>query len=722
MVRQHELIERVKSYDPNVNESILNRAYVFAMKAHGSQLRASGDPYFSHPIEVAAILAGMRLDVGTIVTALLHDVIEDTVYSRDDIATMFGDEIAGLVDGVSKLSQIELQPGQSSQAENFRKLILAMSDDIRVLLVKLADRLHNMRTLSYVADPEKRRRIALETQDIYAPLAERMGIHNIRDELEGLAFYELHPDEHESITRRLSSLRAEGHDHVARIIAELKDNLANAHIIARVSGREKKAYSIWRKMENKAVAFEQLSDIIAFRVVVDSIEICYRVLGLLHTSYSVIPGRFKDYISTPKPNGYRSLHTALIGPFKTRIEIQIRTGEMDEVAERGVAAHWIYKQGTSGREGRRYRWMRELLDIMENAFGAEEFLEHTKMSMYSDQVFPFTPKGDVIALPHGATLVDFAYAVHTDIGDTCVGAKINGRLVPLTTEIRNGDQVEIVRSTQPSINPSWENFVVTGKARSCIRRYIRVRQRQEFIDLGRSILSQTFASENQDFSEKALESVLETFACDGLDDLYVAIGSGELMSMQVLVAMIPDHKIAHMDSHKDGKNSVVLAETSHDQGSIDAVLVRGLTPGIAVHYGSCCNPLPGDKIIGIMAVGKGVTIHRVDCHYVSPDMSDCERMVRVSWGACDGQKGFFVGRLSIVLANNVGSLGFLSTIIGKHDSNITNLKITNRSPDFFDMMVDLEVRDLPHLSHIMKAIKDTPAVHSVERPRGSSFV
>ena len=718
MVRQHELIERVKSYDPNVDESILNRAYVFAMKAHGSQLRASGDPYFSHPIEVAAILADMRLDVGTIVTALLHDVIEDTVYSRDDIAAMFGDEIAGLVDGVSKLSQIELQPGQSSQAENFRKLILAMSDDIRVLLVKLADRLHNMRTLSYVADPEKRSRIALETQDIYAPLAERMGIHNIRDELEGLAFCELHPDEYESITRRLSSLRAEGHDHVARIIAELEENMATAQITARVSGREKKACSIWRKMENKAVAFEQLSDIIAFRIVVDSIENCYRILGILHTSYSVIPGRFKDYISTPKPNGYRSLHTALIGPFKTRIEVQIRTNEMDDVAERGVAAHWIYKQGASGREGRRYRWMRELLDIMENALGAEEFLEHTKMSMYSDQVFPFTPKGDVIALPHGATLVDFAYAVHTDIGDTCIGARINGCLVPLTTELRNGDQVEIVRSTQPSINPSWENFVVTGKARSCIRRYIRVRQRQEFIDLGSSILLQTFVSENQPFSGKALESVLGTFGYDSLDDLYVAIGSGKVTPAHVLVAMVPDHKIAH----RDGRDAVALARQSHDQRLTDAVSVRGLTPGVAVHYGSCCNPLPGDKIIGIMATGKGVTIHAVDCHHVSPDMSDSERMVAVSWDAYDDQKGSFVGRLSIVLANNVGSLGFLSTIIGKHDSNITNLKITNRSSDFFDMLVDLEVRDLPHLSHIMKALRATPAVYSVERPRGSQLV
>ncbi len=713
MVRQYELIERVKSYDPDVDEGILNRAYVFAMKAHGSQLRASGDPYFSHPIEVAAILAGMRLDVGTIVTALLHDVIEDTVYSRNDIATMFGDEIAALVDGVSKLSQIELQPGQSSQAENFRKLILAMSDDIRVLLVKLADRLHNMRTLSYVTDPEKRRRIALETQDIYAPLAGRMGIHNIRDELEELAFVELHPDEYESITRRLSSLRVEGHDQVARIITELEENLDNADITARVSGREKKACSIWKKMQNKAVAFEQLSDIIAFRIVVDSVETCYRVLGILHTGYSVIPGRFKDYISTPKPNDYRSLHTSLIGPFKTRIEIQIRTAEMDDVAERGVAVHWIYKQGASGREGRRYRWMRELLDIMENAFGAEEFLEHTKMSMYSDQVFPFTPKGDVIALPHGATLLDFAYAVHTDIGDTCIGAKINGRLVPLRTELRNGDQVEIVRSAQPSINPRWENFVVTGKARSCIRRYIRVREREEFIGLGRSILPQIFASRNQIFSENALEPALKTLELDSLDDLYAAIGSGELTSSQVLAVIFPDHQPAPMD---DG-DTVLLSKRSDDQRPVDAVLIRGLTSGVSIHYAGCCHPLPGDKIVGIIAVGKGVTIHVVACDHVSPDMSDSEHMVAVSWDACDDQKGFFVGRLSVVLANNVGSLGSLSTVIGKYDSNITNLKITNRSPDFFDMVVDLEVRDVQHLSHIMTALRSTPAVHSVERPR-----
>jgi len=519
MMRQFELVERVKSYDPSADEDALNRAYVFTVKAHGSQKRASGDPYFSHPVEVAGILAGMRLDSSSIITGLLHDTVEDTLATLEEIERLFGPEIARLVDGVTKLSRVELTSGQTKQAENFRKLVLAMSEDIRVLLVKLADRLHNMRTLRFIKDADKRRRIARETMEIYAQLAERIGMHEMKDQLEDLAFAELHPDAREGIRARLAFLREKGGDVVPRVIAELRNTLKEGGVDARVTGREKSPYSVWRKMQRKDVGFEQLSDIMAFRVVVDTVEQCYQALGVMHSRYPVVPGRFKDYISTPKPNQYRSLHTGVIGPERQRIEMQIRTREMHEVAELGVAAHWSYKEGAPKTEGPQYRWLRELLDILEHASGPEEFLEHTRLEMFQDQVFCFTPKGDLFALPRGATPVDFAYAVHSEIGDTCVGAKINGRLVPLRTPLQNGDQVEIVTSKAQTPSPTWERFVVTGKARARIRRFIRTQQRQQYLDLGKAIVQKAFRQEGQDFAEKALEPVLKDFEAETLEDL-----------------------------------------------------------------------------------------------------------------------------------------------------------------------------------------------------------
>ena len=444
----------------------------------------------------------MKLDTASIITGLLHDTVEDTVATLEDIERMFGPDIAKLVDGVTKLSRLELQSDQTKQAENFRKLVLAMSEDIRVLLVKLADRLHNMRTLHFFKDEERRRRIARETMEIYAPLAERIGMHDMKDELEDLAFAELHPEARASIMARLAFLREKGEGLVERIIEELQETLTKAGITAEVSGREKTPYSIWRKMQQKNVGFEQLSDIMAFRVVVDSVEQCYHALGVIHSRYPVVPGRFKDYISTPKPNNYRSLHSAVIGPERQRIEMQIRTHEMHEVAELGVAAHWVYKQGAPKTEGRQYRWLRELLDILEHASDPQEFLEHTKLEMFQDQVFCFTPKGDLIALPRGATPVDFAYAVHSDIGDTCVGAKVNGRLAPLRTQLSNGDQVEIITSKAQTPSPTWERFVVTGKARARIRRFVRTQQRQQYLDLGKAILQKAFRQEGHDFQRE----------------------------------------------------------------------------------------------------------------------------------------------------------------------------------------------------------------------------
>ncbi len=710
MMRQFELVERVKAYDPAADEDAINRAYVFSMKAHGSQLRASGDPYFSHPIEVAGILAEMKLDSASIITALLHDTVEDTVATLEDIERLFGPEIARLVDGVTKLSRLELQSDQTKQAENFRKLVLAMSEDIRVLLVKLADRLHNMRTLHFLKDEERRRRIARETMEIYAPLAERIGMHEMEDELEDHAFAELHPDARASIMARLAFLREKGEGLVERIIDELKETLTEGGVVAEVSGREKTAYSVWRKMQQKNVGFEQLSDIMAFRVVVDTVEQCYHALGVLHSHYRVVPGRFKDYISTPKPNNYRSLHTGVIGPERQRIEVQIRTHDMHEVAELGVAAHWVYKQGAPRTEGRQYRWLRELLDILEHAPDPQEFLEHTKLEMFQDQVFCFTPKGDLIALPRGATPVDFAYAVHSVIGDTCVGAKINGRLAPLRTQLANGDQVEVITSKAQTPSPTWERFVVTGKARARIRRFVRTQQRQQYLDLGKAILQKAFRHDGHEFQEKALENVLKTFNCASVEDLFVAVGEGLATGREVVHAIYPPSPDA-----KPAK-VVRLAAARSKKASENAVPIRGLIPGMALHFAGCCHPLPGDRIVGIVTTGKGVTIHTIDCDALANFADTPERWLDVAWNS-DGDLGH-VGRINVTLGNEPGSLGSLTTVIGKQAGNITNLKITNRSADFFEILVDIEVKDVKHLTNIIAALRATPVINSVERSRG----
>ncbi|MDJ0951305.1 MAG: bifunctional (p)ppGpp synthetase/guanosine-3',5'-bis(diphosphate) 3'-pyrophosphohydrolase [Alphaproteobacteria bacterium] len=714
MMRQYELVERVKAYDPDVDEHKLNRAYVFAMKAHGAQMRASGDPYFSHPIEVAGLLTNYHLDSDSIVTALLHDVVEDTDTTIEEIDALFGSEVARLVNGVTKLTRIELQSDDTKQAENFRKLVLAMSEDIRVLLVKLADRLHNMETLRFIKDEDKRKRIARETMDIYAPLAERIGMQDIKDELQDLAFAELNPDARDSILARLEFLRQRGEGLVDRIIKELSRILAEEGIAARLQGREKKPYSIWRKMERKNVGFEQLSDIMAFRIIVADIADCYRALGVIHSRYPIVPGRFKDYISIPKPNGYRSLHTAVYGPENHRIEMQIRTAEMAEVAELGVAAHWLYKQGEGKTDGRQYRWIRELLDILDHASGAEEFLEHTKLEMFHDQVFCFSPKGDLTALPRGATPVDFAYAVHTEVGNTCVGAKINGRMMPLRTELKNGDQVEIVTSKAQTPSPTWERFVVTGKARACIRRFIRTQEREQYRDLGQSILEKAFRASGNKLTNKGLQGVLKIFKCKTVDDLYVAVGEGHHTGREVVKAVYPG--IAERE--KSGK-VVQLRRIKKKKGkAAEPVAIRGLIPGMALHYAGCCHPLPGDRIVGLVTTGKGVTIHTIDCETLENFTDQPERWLDVAWDDAVKEDGLHVGRITAVIANEPGSLGGLTTLIGKNEGNISNLKITNRSQDFFEIFVDIEVRDVKHLTNIVAALRADPTINSVQRARG----
>ena len=705
MMRQYDLVERVKSYDPSADEDALNRAYVFSMKAHGTQMRESGDTYFSHPVEVAGILSDKKLDCASIVTGLLHDTVEDTVATMEDIEKLFGPEIARLVDGVTKLSQIETQSDQTKQAENFRKLLLAMSEDIRVLLVKLADRLHNMRTLHHVSKSEKRRRIGRETMDIYVPLAERIGIRDWKDELEDLAFVELNPDGRLSILNRLDFLRDRGCDLINLVMDQLSHTLGEASIQAAVSGREKTPYSVWRKMQRKNIGFEQLSDIMAFRVVVHSVEHCYQTLGAIHSRYQMIPGLFKDYISIPKPNGYKSLHTSVIGPENQRIEIQIRTDEMHEVAELGVAAHWRYKQGNY-TEGKQYRWLRELLEILEHADAPEEFLEHTKLEMFADQVFCFSPKGDLRSLPRGSTPVDFAYAVHTEVGDTCVGAKINGRIAPLRTQLSNGDQVEVLTSKTQYPSPAWESFVVTGKARACIRRYVRSQQRQEYITLGREITEKAFRQHGHEFRIKAIKSVLKLFVLESADDVFFNVGRGQLTGFDVLAGVFPELKSAD-------KSNGALTSGKVGGESEHAVPIRGLKPGMAMHYAECCHPLPGDRIVGIVITGKGVIIHTIDCETLENFTNMPERWLDVAWDAENDT--VHVGRIRIVLANEPGSLANLTSVIGRNSGNITNLKITDRSTDFFELLVDIEVVDVKQLTNIAAGLRATPEVISVSR-------
>ncbi len=724
MIRQYELVERVRAYDPRADEDLLNRAYVFSLKAHGTQVRASGDPYFSHPLEVAGILTQMKLDAASIATGLLHDTVEDTVATLSEIERLFGPEIAKLVDGVTKLSRIELQNTQAQQAENFRKLVLAMSEDIRVLLVKLADRLHNMRTLHFLNNIDKRRRIARETLEIYAPLAERIGVERWKDELQDLAFQELNPDARDSILAQLARRRREGEDRTRRVIEELRQKLAENQLPdASVTGREKSSYSVWLKLQRKNVTFEQLSDIMAFRIIVESTEQCYQALGIIHSSYPVVPGRFKDYISTPKSNGYRSVHTTVIGPDRERIEVQIRSQAMHDVAECGVAAHWGYKQGQPRADTPDYRWLRELLDILEHAQKPEEFLEHTKLELFQDQVFCFTPKGDLISLPRGATPIDFAYAVHSEVGDTCVGAKINGRMLPLRTQLQNGDQVEIITAKSQTPNPDWERFVITGKAKARIRRFLRLKQREQFASLGRAMMQKQFRQEGYEFTEKALEGVLKTFKAQSTEDIYASLGAGHLSSREVFNTIFPEHRapVPDRDSRelRDIKPTSAPTKTKERSRGYDHALpIRGLIPGMAMHFARCCHPLPGDRIVGIVTTGKGVTIHTIDCETLDSFHDVPERWIDVSWDTDADQGDMHVGRVTVFVANQPGSLGSLSTVIGKNGGNISNLKITNRNRDFFEMLIDIEVRDSKHLNNILAALRATPVINAVDRARG----
>ena len=727
IVRQFELTEKVLAYDPKADTGLIDAAYVLAMQAHGHQQRDNGDPYIVHPVAVADILAGYRLDTRSIVTGLLHDVIEDTPVTLPEVRQRFGDDISSLVDGVTKLTRLELQSDRTKQAENFRKLVLAMSKDIRVLLVKLADRLHNMRTLHYVRDPERRRRIARETMEIYAPLAERIGMERLKIELQTLAFAQLEPEAYETIQARLNFLRGQGADVIDNVKSELRRVCEQAGVeVIEVTGREKSPYSIWEKMQRRNVAFEQLSDIMAFRIAVPTREACYAALGAVHSAFPVIAGRFKDYISTPKSNFYQSLHTGvtLREPSSQKIELQIRTADMHDIAENGVAAHWFYKAaGQSApanvKEVQRFRWVQDLLEILDNSSAPDEFLENTKLELYEDQVFCFTPKGQLIQLPRGATPVDFAYAVHSEIGDSCVGAKINGRLMPLRYQLQNGDQVEIMTARGGTPSPQWERFVVTGKARARIRRYIHQQQRQQHLDEGRAMLAKAFRQEGVDGSERVVESVLKSLKAATLDDLYVAVGTGNIGPRDVVHAAYPELRQAPRAQRvppsllRPGNRT-----TTHAAGDMP---ITGLVAGMAVHYAGCCHPLPGDRITGIVTTGKGVTIHTRDCATLESFANTPERFIDVDWDPSAFSRGKgaagHTGRISVIAVNEPGALASVANTIAKHEGAVANLRIVNRQQDFFEILADVEVRDTRHLNTVIAGLRAALCITQVERAR-----
>ncbi|RUU44048.1 bifunctional (p)ppGpp synthetase/guanosine-3',5'-bis(diphosphate) 3'-pyrophosphohydrolase [Mesorhizobium sp. M6A.T.Ca.TU.002.02.2.1] len=742
MMRQYELVERVQRYKPDVNEALLNKAYVYAMQKHGHQKRASGDPYFSHPLEVAAILTAMHMDEATIAVALLHDTIEDTTATRAEIDELFGPEMGKLVEGLTKLKKLDLVSKKAEQAENLRKLLLAISEDVRVLLVKLADRLHNMRTLDHVPEA-KRLRIAEETMDIYAPLAGRMGMQGMREELEEIAFRFINPEAYRAVTARLAEIFERNKDVLSEIEKALSALFEKYAIKAEVKSRQKKPWSVFRKMEAKALSFEQLSDIFGFRVVVDTVEDCYRALGAIHTTWSMVPGRFKDYISTPKQNDYRSIHTTIVGPSRQRVELQIRTYQMNKIAEYGVAAHSIYKDGGGkvngtahaiSKETNAYAWLRRTIEQLAEGDNPEDFLENTKLELFQDQVFCFTPKGMLIALPRGATPIDFAYAVHTDVGDTCVGAKVNGRIMPLMTELKNGDEVEIIRSKAQVPPAAWESVVVTGKARSAIRRATKNAIRKQYSGLGIRILERAFERSGKTFTKESLKSVLHRLARKDIEDVLASVGRGELASTDVMKAVFPDYKdervtLAAPKQREEGwskiRNAAGMlfqipgraARKDKDQPRDGAVPIRGVRGDLPVRFAPE-GAVPGDRIVGIVQPGTGITIYPIQSPALQAFDDQPERWIDVRWDIDERTKERFPARVSVTAINAPGSLADIAQVVASNDANIHTLSMVRTAPDFTEMLIDLEVWDLKHLNRLLSQLKDNSSVSDARRVNG----
>ena len=703
MITQDDLIALVRNYNPRSDEALIRSAWEYGARMHEGQLRHSGEAYFTHPVAVAALLTEMRLDDATIITALLHDTIEDTKSTYSEVARLFGPEIAELVDGVTKLTNLQLSSSEAKQAENIRKLLIAMSRDLRVILVKLADRLHNMRTIRSMKAVKQSQK-ARETMDIYAPLAGRMGMQWMREELEDLSFRVLNPEARNSILRRFITLQREAGDVVHRISADIRTELDRAEISADVYGRAKKPYAIWRKMQEKDLAFSRLSDIYGFRIITDSLEDCYRILCVVHNRWRAVPGRFKDYISQPKSNGYRSIHTTVSGRDGKRVEIQIRTREMHEVAEAGVAAHWAYKDGRRSENPFAVdpvKWISTLTEGFENEDDHDAFLEHVKLEMYSDQVFCFSPKGDVIQLPRGATPLDFAYAIHTRIGDGCVSAKVDGLRVPLWTRLRNGQSVEIITAEGQRPQSSWIDIVVTGRAKSAIRRSLRLEDRERFIRLGNELLRLAFEAAGRELTSKALSTAAKLLSVPNTSELRARVGAAEISARRVVSALYP--------------------EIGLQEPEIDATRpVAGLQADQSFRRAPCCHPLPGERIIGITYRGKGVVAHSMDCEALADFDDQPDRWIDLRW--LDGtHPAVYDVTLELTISNDAGVLGRVCGLIGEHKANISDLRFVDRKPDFYRLLVDVELRGIAHQHQVMTALEAETAVAYVGRFRDPSL-
>ncbi|HEY0919685.1 RelA/SpoT family protein [Devosia sp.] len=735
MMRQYELVERVQAYNPNTDEALLNKAYVYAMQKHGSQKRASGDPYIAHPLEVAAILTELKLDDSTIAVALLHDTIEDTDATRAEIDQLFGADIGAIVDGLTKIERLNLVSREEAQAENLRKLLLAISADIRVLLVKLADRLHNMRTLGFMPE-DKRKRIATETMEIYAPLAGRMGMQDMRSELENLAFKVLQPDHYEAITRRLEEMQSEFSETIATISRELAQKLKEEGIEAKVSARVKSPWSIATKIERKSIALEQLSDMIGFRIIVASVEACYRALGIVHTNWKVVPGRFKDYISVPKANDYRSIHTTIVGVGRQRAELQIRTEEMHRVAEFGIAAHALYKEGAAGdlhkleSESKAFAWLRSTIEHLTSGSSTEDFLEYTKLELFQDQVFCFTPRGRLIALPRGATPIDFAYALHTDIGDTCVGAKINGAIMPLVTQLRSGDEVEIIRDQNHLPPSNWENIAATGKARSAIRRAVRQAAQQRAFALGEHVLSVVLEREGIDLNEAESRALAERLGVPGRRELLVAVGEGKIGS-EALGAEAAAVKGIKRRRHK--KIDLPVANKAEGWFALrQADMFRFRVPGgqragvraktalaqLDFNTSVDVSPegvVPGDRLVGIMTPDAPLMVYPIHSDALVALHDADVAWIDVRWDVAGREERNHKCVITMLAVNRPGTLAQVSSAIAACEANIHNLSMRIASPDFHKFIFEIEVRDLAQLTDVLATLKLTPGLSGVQR-------
>jgi len=716
-LRQFELVERVLAYQPDADEDALNRAYVFAMVRHGAQKRHSGDPYYAHPVSVAGILTDLKLDYSTIIAGLLHDTVEDTDVTLEEIEEVFSKDIADIVDGVTKLTQLEASSRAAKQAENFQKFILATTKDIRVLLVKLADRLHNMRTIQFMPKPESRIRIAQETIDIYAPLARRTGLNIFAGELEDIAFSVMNPEARESIEKRLAEMAADAVEDVERIKSDIEVLMSVNGINGDIRGRLKRPYSIWRKLENKAISFKDLGDIFAFRLIVPSVADCYRALGISHQHWAALSSRFKDYISVPKPNGYQSIHTTFQGPGNRRVELQIRTKQMDEIAERGIAAHWRYKNKSYGfdKDGAREAGLDpedsllSFADMLDHGADPEEFLEHAKMEMYRDTVFAFTPRGRLVKLPVGAMPLDFAYSVHTAVGDECVGVRINGIERPLRTFIQNGDTIEIIRGQRVGPPANWRNLVVTGRARSAIRRLTRDKEQEEFTKLGRQKLNLGLRRIGLDPIDIKFREIATQNGIGSTEELLEELGRGFVDLKEILSKTFPEQ----IDSETlEGRHVI-------DDGETQSLLSgEKLMPGVALHLSECCSPLPGDRIVGVEMPGKGVDVHTIDCQRLIEFDDRPDAWMDLNWRPIASTDFFAISRLNITISNQRGSLATVCKAISETNGNIINVAIQDRSEDFIDFRFDLEVEDKRRLTQIMTALRALSAVESVERLRG----